>query len=161
MKKWEKGNIIGVTINKLVKHVDERGFLTETFRIDELPSEVTPVMSYVSYTEPGVFRGPHEHKAQTDIFSFVGPGNFILKLWDNRKGSPTFGNHMILFVGQDNPHTVIVPPGIVHGYKNISDMEKGVVFNYPDRLFKGWGKKEDIDEIRHEDDECSPFKMEE
>jgi dTDP-4-dehydrorhamnose 3,5-epimerase len=45
-----------------------------------------------------------------------------------------------------------VPPGVVHGYINISDRD-GMVLNYPDKLYKGWGKKEEVDEIRHEDKE--------
>lgn len=157
---WEKGQIEGVIIKKLVKYVDERGFLTETFRIDELPERVKPVMSYVSYTEPGVSRGPHEHKYQTDIFSFIGPGNFLIKLWDNRKDSTTYGKFMEFYGGLDNPLIVIVPPGVVHGYKNISRLERGMVINYPDKLFMGWGKKEPVDEIRHENEIDSPFKME-
>ncbi|MGI6774355.1 dTDP-4-dehydrorhamnose 3,5-epimerase family protein [Acetomicrobium sp.] len=106
---WTKGQIEGVVIKKLVKHVDERGFLVETFRIDELPEGLRPLMSYVSYTEPGITRGPHEHKAQTDIFSFIGPGNFMVKLWDNRRDSKTYGNYMKFFAGEDNPLTVVVP----------------------------------------------------
>ncbi|HBT20546.1 MAG TPA: dTDP-4-dehydrorhamnose 3,5-epimerase [Peptococcaceae bacterium] len=157
---WTKGSIDGVIIKKLTKHVDKRGFLTETFRIDELPESLKPVMSYVSYTEPGVSRGPHEHKYQTDIFSFIGPGNFLIKLWDNRKDSKTYGNYMQFYAGQDNPVTVVIPPGVVHGYKNISKLERGMVINYPDKLYMGWGKKEPVDEIRHEDTPDSPFKME-
>jgi dTDP-4-dehydrorhamnose 3,5-epimerase len=157
---WTKGEIEGVIIKRLVKHVDERGFLVETFRLDELPEDVQPVMSYVSYTEPGVARGPHEHIEQTDIFSFIGPGNFMVKLWDNRKGSATYGSCMKFFAGEDNPMTVIVPPGVVHGYKNVSKTTRGVVINYPDKLFMGWGRSEEADEIRHEEKEDSGFGME-
>lgn len=160
MVNWEKGQIEGVIIKKLVKFVDERGFLTETFRIDELPENLRPEMSYVSYTEPEISRGPHEHQFQTDIFSFIGPGNFLIKVWDNRKESPTYGRFMKFFGGIDNPLTVIIPPGVVHGYKNISKLERGMVLNYPDKLFMGCDKKEAIDEIRHEDDKNSPFSLE-
>lgn len=157
---WTKGKIDGLDVKKLIKYVDQRGFLAETFRMDELSEEIRPVMSYVSYTEPGVCRGPHEHEEQTDIFAFLGPGNFLIKLWDNRKTSQTQGNFAEIYGGQDNPVIVIVPPGVVHGYKNISQLERGMVLNYPNRLFLGWGKKESIDEIRHEDNPHSPFKME-
>ena len=116
-------------------------------------------MSYISYTEPGITRGPHEHTEQTDIFSFVGPGNFLLKLWDNRKESSTYLNFTEIYAGQDNPITVIIPPGVVHGYKNISVTARGMVLNFPDRLYMGWGKKEAVDEIRHEDENDSPFQM--
>ena len=160
MVTWEKRKIEGVIIKELKKHLDERGFLIETFRLDEFPEGINPVMSYVSYTEPGAVRGPHGHHEQTDIFAFIGPGNFLLKLWDNRKGSPTYGGFMTIYAGEDNPLTVVIPAGVVHGYKNISKLSRGAVINYPDRLYKGWGKKEDVDEIRHEEQSDNPFDME-
>ena len=153
MMNFKKGNIKGVIIEKLNKFTDERGFLIETFRIDNLPKEIRPMMSYISYTKPGITRGPHEHKEQTDIFCFMGPGNFKIKLWDNRKESDNYGNCLEVIGGKDNPIRVVVPPGVVHGYKNISKEEDGMVLNYPDKLYRGWGKKEEVDEIRHEDKE--------
>ena len=54
-----------------------------------------------------------------------------------------------MVVGKRNPVLVIIPPGIVHGYKNISRDEKGMVINYPNRLYRGWGEKDEVDEIRH------------
>ena len=150
---FRKGEIKGIIIEKLNRFTDERGFLVETFRIDNLPDNLQPVMSYVSYTKPGIARGPHEHLKQTDIFCFIGPGNFKIKLWDNRKESDTYGNCIKVLGGKDNPVRVIVPPGVVHGYKNISKDEEGMVLNYPDRLYRGWDKKEEVDEIRHEDKE--------
>ncbi|GAB4114364.1 MAG: dTDP-4-dehydrorhamnose 3,5-epimerase family protein [Candidatus Caldatribacteriota bacterium] len=150
---FKKGEIEGVVIEKLIKFSDERGFLVETFRRDNLPGDLQPVMSYVSYTKPGIARGPHEHLTQTDVFCFIGLGNFKIKLWDNRKESKTYGNCMEIVGGEDNPIRVIVPPGVVHGYKNISSEVDGMVLNYPDKLYRGWGKKEKVDEIRHEDKE--------
>ena len=47
----------------------------------------------------------------------------------------------------------IVPPGVVHGYQNISTSIDGMVLNYPDKLYRGWKKKEEVDEVRHEDKE--------
>ncbi len=151
MMDFKEGEIKGVIVEKLNKFSDERGFLVETFRIDNLPDNLQPVMSYVSYTKPRRSRGPHEHKEQTDIFCFIGPGNFKIKLWDNRKESKTFGYCMNIIGGEDNPIRVIVPPGVVHGYKNISERVDGTVLNYPDKLYRGWDKKEEVDEIRHED----------
>ena len=87
---FKKGDIEGVIIKKLTKYTDERGYLVETFREDILPDRLQPAMSYVSFTKPGIARGPHEHNKQTDIFCFMGPGNFKIKLWDNRKESKTF-----------------------------------------------------------------------
>ena len=150
---FKRGEIEGVIVKQLAKFSDERGYLVETFRIDNLSSKLRPVMSYVSYTKPGVARGPHEHMEQTDIFCFMGPGNFKIRLWDNRKDYNSYGNFMELIGGKDNPIQLIVPPGVVHGYKNISEDEMGMVLNYPNKLYGGLNKKEKIDEIRHEDKE--------
>lgn len=155
----DKKNIEGVEIILLIKNKDDRGVLIETFRIDTLPENIKPEMGYISYTKPGVARGPHEHKEQTDIFSFVGPGTFQLNLWDNRPESGTYKNKMVVEVGEDNPVTVIIPPGIIHGYRNISKDKDGMVLNFPDKLYRGWNKEKDVDEIRHEDDTQTEFKM--
>jgi len=142
--------IKNVIIKKLNKYPDERGWLTEIFREDEL--NYKPAMSYVSMTKPGVIRGPHEHKEQSDCFVFTGPGDFELYLWDKE------GTHDVLRVGENNPTLVIVPPGVVHGYKCVSKIE-AMSINLPDKLYKGKDKKEEIDEIRWETDSNSPYKI--
>jgi dTDP-4-dehydrorhamnose 3,5-epimerase len=156
---FTKGKIHDVVVYPLRKFVDERGWLAELFRHDELAEEFYPAMAYISVTEPNVQRGPHEHIEQADLFCFIGTGNFKLRLWDNRADSPTFKNVMTLFVGADNPQAVIIPKGVVHAYKNVSATEKGMVINCPNRLFMGAGKREEIDEIRHEDDPDTIFRM--
>lgn len=82
--------IADVVFKPLARHTDSRGWLVELYREDELADAIHPVMAYVSQTEPGVARGPHEHADQTDYFAFIGPGDFELFLWDARQGSPTF-----------------------------------------------------------------------
>ena len=155
---YKKGRIHDVVIKPLAKFLDERGWLAEMFRSDELPEGFKAEMAYISMTVPGVVRGPHEHVEQTDYFCFIGPANFKLYLWDARPNSPTYGNKQLLYCGIDSPLAVIVPPGIVHAYKNISS-ESGIVFNAPDRLYAGKGKNRPVDEIRHEDDVESPFTL--
>lgn len=152
------GPIDGVLLRPLRKLADARGWLVELYRADELPAECLPAMAYVSETLPGVARGPHEHATQTDCFAFVGPGEFTLYLWDARSSSPTVGRRMKIVVGADNPQTVVVPPGVVHAYKNTGPVA-GWVFNAPNRLYAGEGKRGPVDEIRHEDRADSPFVM--
>lgn len=148
--------ISGVIIKVINKNKDERGWLAEIFRLDEL--DFNPVMSYVSLTNPGVIRGPHEHKAQSDCFVFLGPGNFRLYLWDRREQSPTNGEKLEIEVGENNPCLVVVPPGVVHGYKCVSDVP-AMSINLPDKLYKGINKAQEVDEIRWEKDESSPYKI--
>ncbi len=155
---FREGPIDGVITKSLTKYTDQRGWLMELFREDELDAEVMPVMSYISMTVPGVARGPHEHADQADLFCFAGPSDFRLYLWDNRKGSPTYGNTQKLIAGESDPMAIVVPAGVVHGYKNIGKRD-GLVVNCPNRLFKGTGKTEPVDEKRYEDDADSPFHM--
>jgi len=145
-----------VIIKNLEKYSDDRGWLTEVFRRDELNFD--PAMGYVSLTNPGVIRGPHEHVYQSDCFIFLGPGSFELHLWDRRENSATKGEVMTIEVGENSPTLVVVPPGVVHGYKCISAIP-ALSLNLPDKLYKGEGKKEEIDEIRWEKDESSPYKI--
>lgn len=153
---FKKGTIEGVKIATVRKYIDERGWLAETFRHDELEKKYHPVMAYTSLTLAGVTRGPHEHVDQSDLFLFIGPGNFKIWLWDNRKDSPTYLNKTVAFGGQDHALSVLVPPGVVHAYRNVSS-EVAVVQNFPNQLFMGEGKRHPIDEIRHEDDPRTPF----
>jgi dTDP-4-dehydrorhamnose 3,5-epimerase len=141
--------ITGVICAPLLKYPDQRGWLAENF----------PVMAYVSVTNPGVGRGPHAHRYQTDLFCFYGPGDFRVILWDNRPDSFTFGIRQDFILGESNPAVLIVPPGVVHGYKNVSD-RPGFVCNFANRLYRGIGRVEAVDEIRFEDDLSSPFKLE-
>ncbi len=153
---FQKGPIEGVKVTAFKKFVDERGWLAEIFRHDEMAPEFHPAMSYISVTLPGVLRGPHEHVDQADLFAWVGPGDFKLSLWDNRPESATYLNRMELYLGLNNPGSVLVPKGVVHCYRCVS-AESGWVINCPNRLFAGDGKREPIDEIRHEDNPENPF----
>lgn len=154
-----KCEIEGVIIRDLKRHNDNRGWLVELFRQDEMDNAVHPVMSYVSLTRPGITRGPHEHKEQTDLFCFIGPSTFRLYLWDNRKASSTFGKSIKLNFGESHWASVLVPPGVVHGYRNIG-LCNGLVYNAADHLYAGKGHSEPVDEIRHEDNPDSPFIIE-
>ncbi len=160
MRTFQEGPIDGVVVKDLVRFDDNRGWLTEIFRQDEIDADSMPVMSYVSVTHPGVARGPHEHREQTDLFAFVGPGTFKVYLWDNREDSPTYNNKRVLIAGEEARRTVLIPPGVVHAYEAVSDVD-GLVVNLPNRLFAGQGKKEPVDEIRWEEEETrdSPFKL--
>lgn len=153
----------GVLLRPLAPAADSRGWLAELFRADALEQAgmgaAQPVMGYLSMSLPGVVRGPHEHREQTDFFAFTGPSDFEVTLWDNRLGSPTFGRRETLVLGASRPATLIIPPGVVHAYRNLGKIE-GWVLNFPNRLYKGAGRAEPVDEIRYEEDPESPYKVE-
>jgi dTDP-4-dehydrorhamnose 3,5-epimerase len=148
--------IDGVIIKQLKAYEDERGTLAEFFRSDEIESGIMPAMGYASFTKPSVSRGPHEHRGQTDYFFFPGVGDFLLVLWDNRESSPTFRRRDVVRTSDRGPCIAVIPPGVVHAYHCVSQ-ERGLVVNVPNRLYRGEGKADDVDEIRHEDDPSSPY----
>jgi dTDP-4-dehydrorhamnose 3,5-epimerase len=155
---FERGKIDGVVVRDIRKFLDDRGWLAELFRLDELDAEFHPRMAYTSVTLPGVQRGPHEHVDQADLFCFLGPSNFKLRMWDNRESSETYRRVMTLYVGEDSPKSIIVPKGVAHAYRNVGHLP-GVVINCPNRLYMGDHRREEIDEIRHEDDPNTIFRM--
>lgn len=155
---FEPGDVHDVIVRPLPRHNDARGWLTELFRCDELPAQFLPVMAYISSTRPGITRGPHEHVDQADLFCFLGPSNFKVRMWDNRSESPTYRKVSTLVAGEDDPQLVIVPKGVVHAYQNIGDKD-GIVINCPNRLYKGKRRSEEVDEIRHEDNLDTIFRM--
>jgi dTDP-4-dehydrorhamnose 3,5-epimerase len=135
-----EGDIEGVIVRTLDLRADARGWLVELYRA----------------TAPGVARGPHEHREQSDCFAFLGPGEFRLYLWDARSASSTFERRQVLEVGASNRRMVVVPPGVVHAYKNVGT-EPGWVFNAANRLYAGPGRSEPVDEIRHENVAGTPY----
>ena len=155
---FRDGEIDGILWYPLKRYEDARGWLVELFRYDEIPPVNYPQMAYVSMTLPGVVRGPHEHRFQYDLFCFLGPSDFRLYLWDNREISPTYRVRQVLVVGESRPMAVIVPPGVVHAYRNIGSVP-GWVFNAPNQLYAGWKRSQTVDEIRHENRPDSPFRV--
>ena len=155
---FEDGEILGVSIRNLRLFGDDRGWLAELYRQDEVEPGYRPVMAYISSTRPGITRGPHEHVTQADLFGFLGPSNFALYLWDNRAASRTYRRRTVVQVGEANPASVLIPPGVVHAYRNIGDVD-GWVINCANQLYRGPGRQEPIDEIRHEDDPETIYRM--
>ena len=65
-----------------------------------------------------------------------------------------------MIVGQDNPQAVVIPKGVVHAYPKRRRTD-GIVINCPNRLYRASAARKTIDEIRHEDDPNTIFRMDE
>lgn len=137
----------GVVLKTVPAFNDDRGTLMEFYRIDE--ANLVPQMGYISWTKPGIARGPHEHERQTDVFIFL-DGEYDLHLWGDADGSGEMSKEVWRGLGKNKPTQVVVPPGVIHAYKNVGESD-AFVLNCPDQLYAGWGKKRPVDEIRHED----------
>jgi dTDP-4-dehydrorhamnose 3,5-epimerase len=98
---------------------------------DELFSKFGQV--YMTTAYPGVVKGWHYHKKQTDHFAVVS-GMIKLVLYDSRKDSPTKGEVNEFFLGRHNPLLVKIPPLVYHGFKCTSQ-EEAICINIPTEAY--------------------------
>lgn len=120
--------IEGVKIKKLKVIPDERGRLMEMLRSDD-DLFINFGQVYLTTAYPGVVKGWHYHKKQTDNMTVV-KGMMKIVLYDNRDGSSTRGEINEFFMGIHNPLLLQIPPLLLHGFKCISD-EEAMVVNCP------------------------------
>ena len=109
--------IDGVMVVALRQIPDERGKIMHMLRADAPHFEGFGEI-YFSVSYPGVVKGWHLHKRQTQNYTVV-CGMIKLVLYDSREGSHTNGELQELFVGEDNYVLVRIPPGVTNGYKTI------------------------------------------
>ena len=118
--------IEGVTITPLKQILDERGKVMHMLRND---SDVFADFGeiYFSCIYPGAIKAWHIHKKMTLNYA-VPFGNIKFVLYDDRADSPTKGELMEIFLGQDNYCLVTVPPMVWNGFKGIGN-ETAIVAN--------------------------------
>lgn len=120
--------IEGVKIKNLKVHQDipdeheqvtQPGFLMEVLRADDEAFKKFGQSTFtVAY--PGTTKGFHLHEIQDDLW-FVATGKAVIVMHDLREDSPTFGQTETLFAGEKDYKLVVIPPGVAHGYKVLSD----------------------------------------
>ena len=111
--------IHGVKVVPLRQIPDERGKIMHMLKATD-PHFIQFGEIYFSCSWPGVVKGWHAHKRMT-VNNAVIVGRAKLVLYDGRPDSPTQGEVMELFIGEDNYCLVQIPPGITNGYKAYGD----------------------------------------
>ena len=124
--------IQGVLTKPLRVIPDERGFLMEMLRSDDELFERFG-QAYVTAVYPGVVKGWHYHRKQTDHFVCI-TGMAKVVLYDSREDSPTHGQVQEFFIGQRNPTLVKIPPFVMHGFKAVGT-EMAMIVNFPTELY--------------------------
>ena len=114
-----KGQIDGVQIVPLKKIPDERGTIYHMLRSSD-PHFKKFGEIYFSKIYRGAIKGWHIHK-EIDLNYCCLSGMIKLVLFDDRPQSPTKGNLMEIFLGEDNYVLVIIPVGVTNGHKGISE----------------------------------------
>ena len=121
--------IDGVKIKELTLHQDisdtpdelmtKPGFLLEVLRTDDgLLEKFGQSIFTVAY--PGAIKAFHWHKNQADLW-FVASGKAKIVLYDQRPDSATRGQTQVIYAGTNDYKLIVIPAGVVHGYKVIGD----------------------------------------
>ncbi len=145
--------IPGVLIVKPAKHLDQRGFFSETYHKQALEAvgvRLDFVQDNHSYSaDKGVVRGIHFQTppfAQAKLVRVVRGAAFDVAV-DLRRGSPTFGRHVSVRLSVDEWNQVLIPVGCGHGFCTLEpnteiiykvtayyarESDRGILWNDPD-----------------------------
>ncbi len=122
--------ISGVHFKALKTIVDGRGDVIELWSLPWVEREgggvIVPQHVYQSATDYGVVKAWHLHAIHTDQFT-VTRGKMQVVCVDIRVESPTFGHVNSFIIGIQNPAMILIPPGVMHGWKALSQPETIVV----------------------------------
>lgn len=120
--------IAGVVRKDLRTIVDGRGDVIELWSLPWVESEglAVPQHAYQSATDFGVVKCWHLHERHTDQFT-VTRGKMQVVCADVREGSPTYGEVNSFITGVQRPSLILIPPGVMHGWKALSAPETIVV----------------------------------
>jgi len=126
------------------------GFLMEVLRADEEMFEKFG-QSTMTVAYPGMIKGFHYHKLQTDMW-FVATGKALIVLHDLREDSPTKGETQTLTTGVGEYKLISIPVGVAHGYKVLSE-EPVILFYHTTEPYNV--KEPDEQVIPHDDKEIN------
>ena len=121
----DKELVNGVIFQPLKVVPDERGRLMEIMRRDDAFFTGFGQV-YLSTVYPGVVKAWHYHKLQDDRFTCI-RGMVKAVLYDDREGSPTRGKLNVFYVGEYQPALIVIPAGVFHGWKCVSEYEAYVI----------------------------------
>ena len=117
--------IDGVLAIPLQVHCDDRGYLIEIARRGDDPETHGIIQRFgqvflVGNVDRGVVRAFHKHLKAWDWFT-ISHGSAKVVLVDERDGSHSRGEKMVLTIGERNPVLIAVPPGVYHGWMSLED----------------------------------------
>ncbi len=123
---FKKTNIEGVYIIEPKVFNDARGYFFEAWKKSEFEANIGPV-EFVQDNESkssfGVLRGLHYQKGEFSQAKLVRviKGKVLDVAVDIRKSSPTFGQHVMVELSDENKRQFFIPRGFAHGFLVLSD----------------------------------------
>ena len=124
--------IPGVVIIEPKVFGDARGYFMETWSQRDFDAQVRPikfVQDNESKSSYGVLRGLHFQKGKDSQSKLVRvlKGRVFDVAVDIRRGSPTFGKHVMVELTGENHRQIFIPRGFAHGFVVLSEE---AVFQY-------------------------------
>ncbi len=124
--------IPGVVIIEPKVFGDARGYFMETWSQRDFDAQVRPikfVQDNESKSSYGVLRGLHFQKGKDSQSKLVRvlKGRVLDVAVDIRRGSPTFGQHVMVELTGENHRQFFIPRGFAHGFVVLSEE---AVFQY-------------------------------
>lgn len=166
-----------VKVITLKKFVDERGFFTETYnkkRFQDCGIQPEFVQDNLSFSaNTGTIRGLHFQIppfAQDKLVSVL-QGSVLDVAVDIRKGSPTFGHHVVMALSAEEGNQAFVPVGFAHGFCTLEpdtvvtykvtnyyspEHDKGIYWADPD-FDIDWPNTEDATHVSDKDSSLPRF----
>jgi dTDP-4-dehydrorhamnose 3,5-epimerase len=129
--------IPGSALIRLVPHLDERGFFSRIFCVEEFAAAGLPtqmVQSSISFNaRRGTVRGMHFQWPPSREGKLVRclKGSVIDVLLDLRPHSATYLQHVSLALNETNRDAAFIPHGVAHGFQTLAD-ESEVMYQMTD-----------------------------
>ncbi len=123
---FKKTDIEGVYIIEPRVFNDVRGYFFESWKKQEFIESVGPVdfiQDNESKSSFGVLRGLHYQKGEYSQAKLVRviKGRVLDVAVDIRRSSPTFGQHVMVELSDENKRQFFIPRGFAHGFLVLSD----------------------------------------
>jgi dTDP-4-dehydrorhamnose 3,5-epimerase len=132
----------GVLLRDIVTQTDERGTLFELYDPAWGFHPLPLVYAYIATMRPHVTKGWALHELHDDRYALL-YGELEVVLYDERKGSPTYGLVATVVLSEHRRRLMCIPAGIWHADRNLGDRE-AVIANFPTRPYD----KETPDKLR-------------
>ena len=117
----------GVSLRDSFRLLDSRGSFTKILKYDDISSvpnfELREVFSTSSHK--GALRGMHVQVQEAANWRLIQVlrGVAFDVLLDLRLKESTYGQVQINLMSEENPQTILVPPGVAHGFQAMTDVE--------------------------------------
>jgi|688.fasta_scaffold518009_2 dTDP-4-dehydrorhamnose 3,5-epimerase len=117
----------GVSLIDSFQSSDSRGSFLKILKHEEILeiSDFNLEEVFLTASVKGTIRGMHLQIGQASNWRFIQVlnGQAFDVLLDLRRGEPSFSQTQVNLLSAESPQTLVVPPGVAHGFQALTDVE--------------------------------------